>query len=301
MGQTGSHVRFVGGERGQSVDEIDQGAAGGTVLRPEPGLGRFVTELQRVTVDEERASEIGREAVHEGGRYSAQLGQDLDGQPRPERSQGLAQTVDLRAQVVGVFASVHHVLEEFVEEGAVGVLPRLPERDQTGLDVRGHTQNEGLDPRVAAGTPMELGRLCLRDRPEYRLKMLLGLGHAEALELDSVHVGRRFQQIDAFAAAQHHEPHVVRQRLAQHVRDEGPLPAVVRDERRVVSRVHDKNQERPGSGGRDSLRSAPDPGHERPRVVGRLSCAHRDQWIAKGMRSKLVRQLHQTLAMLMAR
>jgi hypothetical protein len=42
-------------------------------------------------------------------------------------------------------------------------------------------------------------------------------------------------------------------------RDEGLLPAVHRDERRAVGRVHDKSQERPGSGGRDSRRSAPEP------------------------------------------
>lgn len=133
--QAGSHVRFVGGERRQSVDEVDQGVAGRTVLRPEPGLGRFVAELQGVTVDEERASEVGSEAVHEGGRYSARLGHNFDGHPRSERGHGLAQTVDLRTQVVGVRALVHHALEEFVEQGTLGMMPRLTARDQTGLEV----------------------------------------------------------------------------------------------------------------------------------------------------------------------
>ncbi len=168
LGQAGSHVRFVGGKRGQSVDEVDQGVAGWTVLRPEPGLGRFVTELQGVTIDEQRVSEVGRKAVHEGGRHSAQFSQDFDGHPGSECGQGLTQTVDLRTEVVGVLALVHQALEEFVEQGAFG-MPRLTERDQTGFEVRGRAQNKGLNPGVAAGAPMEFGRLRLRDRTEHRL------------------------------------------------------------------------------------------------------------------------------------
>ncbi len=134
----------------------------------------------------------------------------MNGDPRTQCGQSLAYPVHTTGRCRVVVLEVRHATpKQIIEQRSIDP-PRLAQRRQARLKTVGVLQHECLDSRVAPGSAMELGGLSVRRLREHRAQVSGALLGPEPGQFEPVRVRWRVQQVHAFGAAQHHQPHTNR-------------------------------------------------------------------------------------------